>query len=578
MNPIQYERVTQEVEMVSSRVSADGGLHDEFDGVPQQQQQHNRNRRPASKVRSAILAVCGRPRRLRTISRLSDVACSLYGSTMLLRIAGLVPQTIIPAIGRRRFGLSEAEIGLAMGFMGVGKVCSNVPAASSQRLLGDKTTMLLGCGIFVASGAGLACSRSLAELCGWFWLVGCYQAMLQIGRQSWSRVMFRNEIRGRALGLIGGFTRLASIFGPALAGLVAARRPSFALFLTPLFALISLIFLSFLPKERNTAAKPEESSLLGAYRAVLVGPHFRHLASTSLFGLVIFWLRMARVLLIPLASVALRGDEDGDEAVVVVGYVLASSYVVDALVGMFLAGRVMDNYGRKPAAALACIGMAVGFATLGASPTTTAVAVSGVLLGAGNGFSSGLLMTLSTDLAPTNNRGAYLSLFRIASDVGAVAGPDVSGALVGAFSVGVACFAHAGLALCCLVFVFAVLPETLQKETDALPTITAPKRKSFFVSANGGMGEGEDETRAPPRTTKNSLLGAAAKLSRAPLPKTKPYAKIDKPTYSIVDDEEDDDDEEKREDSSDEGDNDEKEEEKSPSTTGTSGKDDVVEL
>lgn len=474
------------------------------------------------------------------MSRLRDVALSLYGSSTLLGMALLVPQTLVPALGEERLGLNKAQIGMAMGFVGIGRVVSNVPAASSQRRLGDKATMVVGVVIFAVAGTAVALVRSLAGVCVGLALIGTYQALHQLGRQSWSRVMFKNEIRGRALGAIGGVTRVASVFGPIAAGLVAARaNPRLALLMTPLFAVLALILLAWLPVEpsRRTATP----DLAAAYRTVLA-VHGRALATSAFFGLLMFWLRSARQLLLPLAAVRLRLDAD------VVGAVVAASFAVDAFVGIAYAGRVMDGMGRKAAASMACVGFALGFLALAAATSSAGialagggVALAGAVLGVGNGFSSGLVMTISTDLAPEDNRGAFLSLFRLAADAGSILGPDVSGLVSQQVSLFVACLSQAGLAVLCLAFVVLVLPESLKPSThDSIEVVEDRKPRAFFPPANR-----PDSSRPP------SLLGAAATLTRTPLSAGLPLshsttAPADPPTYSIIDDDDDEDDDRRR--------------------------------
>lgn len=345
--------------------------------------------------------------------------------------------------------------------------------------------------------------------------------------------MFKKDIRGRALGMIGGVTRLASVVGPAVAGLVAKRTtPRNALLFTPLSAAVGLLLLFLLPKEQtgaksSDAASLAQASLCHAYRAACVS-HYAELMKTAIFGLLVFWLRAARLLLLPLAALNERiyKSVSPDR----VGYLVAASFVVDCLVGLFIAGRIMDGLGRKPAAALTCTGLAIGFAALGHADTWIQVTLSALVLGFGNGFSSGLVMTISTDLAPEDNRGAFLSLFRFIADTGVVIGSDLAGAIANTTSFKAACWTQSGVALFCLAFVVVVLPETV-RATTRNPVQERPNTRRFFPN---------NRTKRP-----NSLLGAAANLSRAAFKvstdlRASRGSPASAPTYSIIGDDDDD--------------------------------------
>jgi MFS family permease len=52
-----------------------------------------------------------------------------------------------------------------------------------------------------------------------------------------------------------------------------------------------------------------------------------------------------------------------------------------------------------------------------------------MLIGLGNGLSSGLMMTLGADLAPPGATGEFLGVWRLIGDVGAVMGPLLVGAV-----------------------------------------------------------------------------------------------------------------------------------------------------
>ncbi|KAJ8610361.1 hypothetical protein CTAYLR_003859 [Chrysophaeum taylorii] len=546
MNAIAYERVTQEVKEVELAAAATILREEEEEAEVEAYLDHQREASSAKVRAGRSWRRWCRVRRVRTVRRLREVALSLYASQMLLAIARLVPQTLVPAVGESKFGLKPAQIGLATSFVGVGKVAGNVPAASLQRRLGDKTTMVCGGLLFVVAGATIGFARGLVGLCAGFGVTGLYLALFQVGRQSWCRVMFKTEVRGGAMGLLGGLTRVASVLAPAAAGVAAGRVGArVALASAPAVALAGTVLTLGLPTSGRRANDPP--TLLSAYKAVVL-TSLRELAATATFGLLIFWIRTSRELLVPLAAVHARLRTEH------VGYVVAASYFADAAVGLSLAGRVMDSRGRRPAACLSCAAFAIGFGALGSATAATGVVLASMLVGAGNGFASGLVMTISTDLAPEDNRGAFLSLFRLVSDLGIVVGADVSGFVADSFSLRVSCHVVAGIALFSFVFVLLAVPETLGTrdrvdggdDDDAKPPPPLKPQNYFFPQSNNNNNNNSNKasTANSAAHTSRTLLGAAATLtrslpsSRAPAVLPRPNRPADAPTYSIIDEDE----------------------------------------
>jgi MFS family permease len=69
---------------------------------------------------------------------------------------------------------------------------------------------------------------------------------------------------------------------------------------------------------------------------------------------------------------------------------------------------MMDVRGRKYAGTPASATMGLGFVAVGFARGFWSLGVAAALLGLGNGMSSGLIMTLGTDLAPQHIRGQFI--------------------------------------------------------------------------------------------------------------------------------------------------------------------------
>jgi len=89
----------------------------------------------------------------------------------------------------------------------------------------------------------------------------------------------------------------------------------------------------------------------------------------------------------------------------------------------FPAGVASDRWGRRWQGVPSTAMLAVGFILLPFTGNVAGITVAAILMGIGNGWGSGLLMTLGADLAPHRSRSVFLGLWMMLGDAGALAGP-----------------------------------------------------------------------------------------------------------------------------------------------------------
>jgi MFS family permease len=171
-------------------------------------------------------------------------------------------------------------------------------------------------------------------------------------------------------------------------------------------------------------------------------------------------IRSGRGTIIPLYAAGVIGMEV-DEIGLMVGIAAAVEMM------MFIpAGWLMDNMGRKyalvPSFAIQAIAMALVPLTQGFGALLACASLAGL----GNGLSSGGMMTLGADLAPTKGRGEFLGVWRLIGDAGGTGGPAVVGWVADAFALPSAALAMgASGMMAALIFGF-LLPETRQPESE----------------------------------------------------------------------------------------------------------------
>ena len=110
-------------------------------------------------------------------------------------------------------------------------------------------------------------------------------------------------------------------------------------------------------------------------------------------------------------------------------------------------GWVMDRYGRRAAAMPTTFGMALAFAVLPFTSGFWGLLAVGVLIGLGNGFGSGIVMTISADASPDRGRPQFLGAARFLGDLGTALGPALVSIITGLASLAVGVGSVAALAV-----------------------------------------------------------------------------------------------------------------------------------
>ena len=189
----------------------------------------------------------------------------------------------------------------------------------------------------------------------------------------------------------------------------------------------------------------------------LLRAHRRAFFTIGTFVALLFVVRQGRDVLLPLAGLALGLD------VAEIAAVSSTAFFTGAC--MFpLSGYIMDTFGRKRNAALCLCIMGAGFLVLVFASSPAALFAAAATLGVGNGLSSGLVMTLTADAAPEGvNRGPFLGLIRFIGDSGVIVGPLVVGVVADLKSIAAAAAVMAGAAGVCLLWLVAMVRETLVK-------------------------------------------------------------------------------------------------------------------
>lgn len=400
------------------------------------------------------------------------------------------------------FGVSLGLVGLVLAGEGLGTLLMDLPAGRLLRRFDHKPVMVVGVAVVALSVLALALARDVALVMALRLLAGAGAALWNLSRHAFLTEATRGGGRGRAISTFGGIARIGTFLGPAVGGAVAAwlgLRAPFVVFGVVGLASV-VVVLRFVPGRLATAgrgvaaggsageptgatsaqpptdASPARSSRRATGRAAadarraVDGTPAPSAGFGSRFGiptgvwlaagsaqLMAQMLRAGRKVLLPLYASQVLGLDVGT-----VGVILSLSAFVDMT--LFVpAGIVMDRLGRKFAIVPAFLFQALALALVPLTAGAAGLAVVGVLLGVGNGLSSGTMMTLGADLAPPHALGEFLGVWRLIGDGGSSGGPLVVGAVAEVLDLGLAAVVVAGVGLAAAAMFAFRVPETLRR-------------------------------------------------------------------------------------------------------------------
>lgn len=289
---------------------------------------------------------------------------------------------------------------------------------------------------------------------------------VMLSRQAVLTSTVSTDLRGRAMSLMGGSMRLSVLVGTAGGGVLYDFFGDRWTFVAA--GVISAIGVSaVLPelrqdRETTASARGGWADLFHVFRQ-----HRRRLVAGGMFGMFVMTAREGRMVVLPLVGVAL------DLSPAAIGGLVAVGYTAD-LVLFPVSGYVMDRFGRLAAMFPAYGLLAIGLGMLATADTATMAIVAGVLMGVGNGMSSGSLFTIGSDLAPEDGTASFLSGISVLTDMGRVVGPVLVGVTAKAFGLDVAAAVLAMVMVAGLVWLALVLGETAGRLPGSRPPHSTP--------------------------------------------------------------------------------------------------------
>jgi MFS family permease len=385
-------------------------------------------------------------------SALWRFAPMVYGPTAIFALGEGAVLPLLPVIAAE-LGADVPMAALIASALVVGQLCGNIPAGWTVARVGERWTMTAAGLLALAGVAGLVVAPSLPVLAASVFVIGFCAAAFALARHSFMTTRVPLAYRARALSLLGGSFRLGTFIGPFVAAALLAvfGDEHAAIWFFGVCLIGTILLVTFGPDPEVSLATPAGDSRdaedtgepvtgsiptrerIGVFRTMW---RFRGvLGRLGLAAASLSAVRSARQVALPLWGVSIGLDAS------TIALVVGVSGAVDFAL-FYASGQVMDRFGRLWAALPAMLLMGTGFFALSFTHDTDQAALwfamFAVVLGVGNGLSSGILLTLGADVAPKTDPAPFLGSWRTLTDAGGALSPLIVSGLAAAFSLAVA--------------------------------------------------------------------------------------------------------------------------------------------
>ena len=395
--------------------------------------------------------------------RLRSLGLSVYLPTVLFAIGQGAALPVIPLFAKD-LGASVAFAATIVGLRGWGTMVFDLPAGAMIARFGERRSMLFGTIALAVMPFIIMVSRSPIVFAALVFVMGCTFAIWQLARLAYVTERAPLEVRGRALSLLGGTNRVGNLIGPLVGGVAAeAYGLETAFWLqAALSVAASAVMYLLVRADDHTPAEMSHSGIYGRFATVVV-EHRKVFLTAGLATVAIQVLRRSRE-----AAIPLWGDSIGMSPSQI-GFILSGSILIEVLL-FYPTGIVMDRWGRKWTGVPCLLFMAIGLMLFPFAHSFTGLLLAGMVTGLGNGFGSGIAMTLGADFSPVIGRNEFLGVWRLVGDIGGAVGPMVIGGLAGPVGLGGAIAASGGIgALGAIVMVFFVAEPLKRARVPAKP-------------------------------------------------------------------------------------------------------------
>jgi MFS family permease len=361
---------------------------------------------------------------------LRDIAPAAFLPPALFAVGqgAIAPVVVISATD---VGAAPALAALVDAAAGLGQIVADIPAGTIVHRYGERPTMIGAAALTVLALLGCIFATNLAVFALCIFVTGSGTAVWLLARQAYVTEVVPYRLRARAMSTLGGVFRIGLFIGPFIGGAVVHFTGLWGAYAVHIVAALVAAGVLFLVKDLSTGNEAHSNT---QHTRTPVGRMVREqrsvLATLGVGVLVVSAVRAARQVVLPLWGQHLGLSPSA------ISVIFGISGAVDMLF-FYPAGKVMDRFGRAWVAIPSMTVLGISLLLVPLAQTTAALLLVGLLMGVGNGMSSGLVMTLGADLAPPGQRPVFLGVWRMFADSGNGVGQFVIAGITAAATLGV---------------------------------------------------------------------------------------------------------------------------------------------
>jgi MFS family permease len=348
-------------------------------------------------------------------------------------------------------GASMAMTGTIIAVIGAGSLAGALPAGSLVSRFGAHLPITISAAVIGASALMIGLTQSIWLLIVLLALIGISQSVFLLSLQTYVRFQTTMEGRGRALSLVGGVIRTANLFGPLIGGFLGKHLGLSSVF----FAQAACAFgaaLLLLSRHNYKDIGKTGGEVKHSYFHV-VKENRKIFLTTGFVIIVLTLLRTGREILVPLWGASIGLD------VAAIGIILGIGTAVE-LPMVIPSGMLMDRMGRKWAAGPCVLLLSIGIALVPLTGSFIGLTIAVLVMSIGNGFGSGIVLTLGADATPKESPGEFLGVLRLIGNFGKIGAPLVVGIAAQIVSLSISPFILAGIGGFGLYVLLARVKET----------------------------------------------------------------------------------------------------------------------
>ncbi len=326
----------------------------------------------------------------------------------------------VVVISATQLGATPAMAALVVAAAGLGQLLADIPAGTVVHRYGERPTMIGAAALTVLALLGCIFAPNLPLFAACIFVTGSGTAVWLLARQAYVAEVVPYRLRATAMSTLGGVFRIGLFIGPFLGAAVVLVTGLWGAYAVHIVAAVAaagvlLVVKDLTPENRADRTGPSTQrvpvrTVLSEQRSVF--------ATLGVGAMVISAIRAARQVVLPLWGTYLGLSPT------TISVIFGLSGAVDMLL-FYPAGKVMDRFGRAYVAVPSMALLAVSLLLVPLTRSAGALLAVGLLIGVGNGMSSGLVMTLGADLAPPARRPVFLGVWRVFYDAGNGIGPFV---------------------------------------------------------------------------------------------------------------------------------------------------------